>query len=405
MLWVDHLATRYHLTMRRDLQLPRLRPQPDRRPVAAPRRDLRRRDRALLHRRHRSREPRRHRHVGSSNAWRIGAYGSSPGGFFDGLIDDVRVYNRALTPGEIHRQQPAVSARRRRRRTGPPPSRRARSSRPAARPSRPQLGRGDRQRRRDPLQRPSLRRPPASRRAPRTGSRSPPARPTPTTASPPAPTTTRSPPRTPPPTSAPPRTRRAPPSPDATPPSRRARSSRPDRSVRPRSAGARRPTTSASLATTSIAPPPPGFTPSTANRIAQPTGTSYTDNGLAAGTYYYKVTAEDAAANVGPASNEATATVTVGYHGADGLGHRARVRLDSDRGRRPSMRPRATTIGVAGVQFRIDGQNLGAEDTIAPYSIDWDSRGELNGVAHAQRNRARRGRQHDDSSAVTVTVE
>ena len=54
----------------------------------------------------------------------------------------------------------------------------------------------------------------------------------------------------------------------------------------------------------------PGFTPTTANRIAQPTGTSYVDTGLAAGTYYYKVTAEDAAGNVGPASNEASGTAT-----------------------------------------------------------------------------------------------
>ena len=46
----------------------------------------------------------------------------------------------------------------------------------------------------------------------------------------------------------------------------------------------------------------------TANRIAQPTGTSYTNTGLAPGTYYYKVTAEDAAGNVGPASNEANGT-------------------------------------------------------------------------------------------------
>ena len=53
-----------------------------------------------------------------------------------------------------------------------------------------------------------------------------------------------------------------------------------------------------------------GFTPSTANRIAQPTGTSYTDTGLAAGTYYYKLTAEDAAGNISAASNQATATVT-----------------------------------------------------------------------------------------------
>jgi hypothetical protein len=30
-------------------------------------------------------------------------------------------------------------------------------------------------------------------------------------------------------------------------------------------------------------------------------------------------------------------------------------------------------VGVAGVQFRLDGANLGAEDTTAPYSIPWDT--------------------------------
>ena len=53
----------------------------------------------------------------------------------------------------------------------------------------------------------------------------------------------------------------------------------------------------------------PGFTPSTANRIAQPTGTTYADSGLAPGTYYYKVTAEDAAGNVSGVSSEVNATV------------------------------------------------------------------------------------------------
>src|SRR5206468_12690398 len=53
-----------------------------------------------------------------------------------------------------------------------------------------------------------------------------------------------------------------------------------------------------------------GFAPSAANRIAQPVTTSYTDNGLGLGTYYYRAQAEDAAGNIGPSSNEASATLT-----------------------------------------------------------------------------------------------
>ncbi|HEY2556778.1 MAG TPA: galactose oxidase-like domain-containing protein [Diaminobutyricibacter sp.] len=55
-----------------------------------------------------------------------------------------------------------------------------------------------------------------------------------------------------------------------------------------------------------------GFTPAAGNRIAQVAApaTAYTDPGLLAGTYYYRVIAEDAQHNLGPASNEASATVT-----------------------------------------------------------------------------------------------
>jgi fibronectin type 3 domain-containing protein len=56
----------------------------------------------------------------------------------------------------------------------------------------------------------------------------------------------------------------------------------------------------------------PNFTPTAANRVGQSAATSFTDSGLAAGTYYYKLTAEDAASNVSPASAEAQATVTAG---------------------------------------------------------------------------------------------
>ena len=62
-----------------------------------------------------------------------------------------------------------------------------------------------------------------------------------------------------------------------------------------------------------------GFTPTVGNRIAQPTGTSYNDAGLAAGTYYYVVTAEDLAGNVSGPSNETSATVAPPPPPAGGL--------------------------------------------------------------------------------------
>jgi hypothetical protein len=54
----------------------------------------------------------------------------------------------------------------------------------------------------------------------------------------------------------------------------------------------------------------PGFTPTAANKVGQTAGLTFNDTGVAAGTWYYKVTAEDAASNVGPPSSEASATVT-----------------------------------------------------------------------------------------------
>ena len=94
-----------------------------------------------------------------------------------------------------------------------------------------------------------------------------------------------------------------------------------------------------------------GFTPATANRIAQPTGTSYTDSGLAAGTYYYRVTAEDAAGNISAPSTELAVTVPPppdtappsaprALHGVDRgrLGDRELDGFDRQRRRRPLQR-------------------------------------------------------------------
>jgi hypothetical protein len=52
-----------------------------------------------------------------------------------------------------------------------------------------------------------------------------------------------------------------------------------------------------------------GFTPGPSNRIAQPTGNSYSDTGLSSSTtYYYLVAAVDTANNIGPASSEVAGT-------------------------------------------------------------------------------------------------
>ncbi|QYC45144.1 Chitinase A1 precursor [Nonomuraea coxensis DSM 45129] len=55
----------------------------------------------------------------------------------------------------------------------------------------------------------------------------------------------------------------------------------------------------------------PGFTPSAANQVGSVTATTtFADGGLAAGTYYYRVRAADAAGNLSASSNEVSAAVT-----------------------------------------------------------------------------------------------
>jgi hypothetical protein len=62
-------------------------------------------------------------------------------------------------------------------------------------------------------------------------------------------------------------------------------------------------------------------------------------------------------------------------------------------------------VGVVGVQFRLDGVNLGAEDTSSPYSIAWDTTAVANGshsLTAVARDAAGNTRTSD---AVTVTVD
>src|SRR5206468_1285884 len=64
----------------------------------------------------------------------------------------------------------------------------------------------------------------------------------------------------------------------------------------------------------------------------------------------------------------------------------------------------ADNVGVVGVQFLLDGNLLGAEDTAAPYSVAWNTTAAANGT-HTVAARARDASDNvATSAAVTVTV-
>ncbi|MGH8635589.1 MAG: Ig-like domain-containing protein [Burkholderiales bacterium] len=59
---------------------------------------------------------------------------------------------------------------------------------------------------------------------------------------------------------------------------------------------------------------------------------------------------------------------------------------------------------VAGVQFKLDGANLGAEDTAAPYSVPWDTTTASEGWHTLTAVARDAGGGRSSSAPVTVTV-
>jgi hypothetical protein len=101
-----------------------------------------------------------------------------------------------------------------------------------------------------------------------------------------------------------------------------------------------------------------------------------TVSGLAASTpYHYRVRSRDAASNLATSADftfmtlaaadttPPTVSVTAPAAGATVSGPVTVTATASD------------NVGVAGVQFKVDGVNLGAEDTTGPYSIAWNTLG------------------------------
>jgi hypothetical protein len=122
----------------------------------------------------------------------------------------------------------------------------------------------------------------------------------------------------------------------------------------------------------------PGFQPTAANRVGQPSSPSFTNTGLASGTYFYVVTAQDVAGNVSPPSIE-TLVVVLADTTPPTVAITSPEALATVTGSVSVAATASDDIGVAGVQFQLDGQPLGAERTSPPYSVTWNTTTTANG--------------------------
>jgi subtilisin family serine protease len=108
---------------------------------------------------------------------------------------------------------------------------------------------------------------------------------------------------------------------------------------------------------------------------AAPYSFSWSTTEVGDGNHTLQTKAYDAANNFGTSS---TITVTV-----DNTAPAVAVTAPADNatvnGTVAVTANASDTIGVVGVQFKLDGNNLGSEDTTSPYSLDWDTLTASNG--------------------------
>ena len=111
--------------------------------------------------------------------------------------------------------------------------------------------------------------------------------------------------------------------------------------------------------------------------ITAPT-TTLVDSGLPGGTYSYEVRARDAAGNWSGWSAAASAQVVVDQDPPT-VAVTTPTGGATVSGQVPLSATAGDDVAVAGVQFRVDGVSVGAEDTSAPYTVTWASAGVANG--------------------------
>ena len=141
-----------------------------------------------------------------------------------------------------------------------------------------------------------------------------------------------------------------------------------------------------------------------AEDTTSPYGVSWNTTTATNGTHTLTAVARDAAGNT---TTSTTVTVTVDNRPAPAVSFTAPANGATVSGTvtlSATATDNAGGSGVAGVQFKLDGANLGAEDTTSPYSVSWNTTAVTNGT-HTLTALARDAAGNTTTStAVTVTV-
>jgi hypothetical protein len=139
-----------------------------------------------------------------------------------------------------------------------------------------------------------------------------------------------------------------------------------------------------------------------AEDTAAPYAISWNTTTVTAGSHTLTAIARDAAGNV---TTSAGVTVTVDNAAAPTVTMTAPAAGSTVAGSITVSAGASDNIGVVGVQFRLDGANLGAEDTVAPYAISWNTTTVAN-ASHTVTAIARDAAGNvTTSTGVTVTVD
>src|SRR5439155_734674 len=126
--------------------------------------------------------------------------------------------------------------------------------------------------------------------------------------------------------------------------------------------------------------------------------------GLSAGTlYHYRVRSQDAAGNLSVSANS-TFTTLAADTTAPAVSIASPAASATVSGTITISATASDNVGVVGVQYKLDGINLGAEQTITPYAVSWDTTAATN-AAHTLTAVARDAAGNAATSApVTITV-